>query len=612
MFVVTFYSYKGGVGRTMALMNCAVQLASRGMRTLVVDFDLEAPGISAYPEFGASKDVLGIVDFITEYLETAEAPDISRFMAKCSVDGDLPLWVMPAGRRDADYGAKLGAIDWQNLYERHSGYLLFEDLRQQWAVNTANFDYVLIDSRTGHTDVGGICTRQLADVVVMMFVPNAQNITGLKSVVQDIRSDARERAKQVRLLFCPSNVPDLDDEESILRGKLSLAQDELEYEEPATIIHHYNSLALIDEAIFVRDRPKSRLSAEYRYLHDKISAENIDDRIGALAYVQDLRGSFLVKPWLRSSSEFVSIAMQKMERISRTHNDDGEVAWALSFVYQLFGNLSGEIEALSIAIRNDYSVIDARLRRARDLMSQGKTIEAKADLMAIFGSESASGLQLSSALELVRPLDDNWVEYVQNSPSISKLAPRDASIVAEALMRDPKATNFAFELMQRSLDAHPDESDELDNDLFLALIGAGRFQDAVDFYRRTEQEMLVSTKINDVFNYSMARWGYVGQPSVVLMQRVIDLGDSSRQSGNANFSQCLAISHAVVGNITVALERLEEGRARLGTGKIFSCWSYLTVDRKGMAEDLDKMEVAFRAGEILPEFIRRHEGTVIH
>ncbi len=41
---VTFYSFKGGVGRSMALINTAGILAGRGFRVLVIDLDLEAPG----------------------------------------------------------------------------------------------------------------------------------------------------------------------------------------------------------------------------------------------------------------------------------------------------------------------------------------------------------------------------------------------------------------------------------------------------------------------------------------------------------------------------------------------------------------------------------------
>ena len=46
--VVTFYSFKGGTGRSMAVANVAWILASRGQRVLVIDWDLEAPGLHRY------------------------------------------------------------------------------------------------------------------------------------------------------------------------------------------------------------------------------------------------------------------------------------------------------------------------------------------------------------------------------------------------------------------------------------------------------------------------------------------------------------------------------------------------------------------------------------
>ena len=46
--VVTFYSYKGGTGRTMALANVAWILAANGKRVLVVDWDLESPGLHRF------------------------------------------------------------------------------------------------------------------------------------------------------------------------------------------------------------------------------------------------------------------------------------------------------------------------------------------------------------------------------------------------------------------------------------------------------------------------------------------------------------------------------------------------------------------------------------
>ena len=61
MYVTTFYSFKGGVGRTMALVNSGVELAKRGRKVLLVDFDLEAPGLDTFEAVKPKKTAPGIV-----------------------------------------------------------------------------------------------------------------------------------------------------------------------------------------------------------------------------------------------------------------------------------------------------------------------------------------------------------------------------------------------------------------------------------------------------------------------------------------------------------------------------------------------------------------------
>jgi len=68
---VTFYSFKGGSGRSMALANVAWILASSGRRVLTIDWDLEAPGLHRYfrpflrdPELVATR---GLIDLLWEY-----------------------------------------------------------------------------------------------------------------------------------------------------------------------------------------------------------------------------------------------------------------------------------------------------------------------------------------------------------------------------------------------------------------------------------------------------------------------------------------------------------------------------------------------------------------
>ena len=112
-------------------------------------------------------------------------------------------------------------IDWKKLYAEEEGFLLFEDAKPQWE-HELKPDYVLIDSRTGHTDVEGICSAPIADSVVLMFMPNEQNLAGLEGVTRAIRNEATEGLqKTIPLHFVASNVPDLDDDNRILHRQMS-------------------------------------------------------------------------------------------------------------------------------------------------------------------------------------------------------------------------------------------------------------------------------------------------------------------------------------------------------------------------------------------------------
>src|SRR5437899_11753762 len=130
MYVVTFYSFKGGVGRTMALVNVAYELAQTGRRVLMVDMDLEAPGLDTFNLPQAKKPVPGVIDFVTQYRATGTAPDVSEFLYNSPLEprGKGGLWIMPAGLQDG-YEPRLHSIDWQRLYANEEGYLLCEDLK---------------------------------------------------------------------------------------------------------------------------------------------------------------------------------------------------------------------------------------------------------------------------------------------------------------------------------------------------------------------------------------------------------------------------------------------------------------------------------------------------
>ncbi|MEV3930914.1 MULTISPECIES: FxSxx-COOH system tetratricopeptide repeat protein [unclassified Streptomyces] len=204
--IVTFYSYKGGTGRTMALANTAWILAANGKRVLAVDWDLEAPGLHRFFHPFLDPSTLGattgVIDLITEFAWAATNPaqraddwhrDYARIQPHAvSLNPDALGWEFPrggtldfvsAGRQNREYSATVSTFDWDNFYDRLGGGHFFDALRDDMK---ANYDYVLIDSRTGLSDIADICTVHLPDVLVDCFTLSDQSIDGAASVARQI------------------------------------------------------------------------------------------------------------------------------------------------------------------------------------------------------------------------------------------------------------------------------------------------------------------------------------------------------------------------------------------------------------------------------------------
>lgn len=238
--IIAFYSFKGGVGRSMALANVSVLLSRAGFRVLVVDADLEAPGLESYlafPDAGETassrasaqgnaikrvKDKDGFIDLICQYRNRVDPPsghepwpeDLDVFPNLldyiCQLDGfglrgrrPGPLQMITAGNRSdlASYAARVNQFDWKSFEEYAAGSVFFEWLRRE--LNKVA-DFVFIDSRTGVTEMGGVCTRNLADLVVAVCAPNDQNLDGTQRVVSEfLLPELQEQREGIARRFCP-------------------------------------------------------------------------------------------------------------------------------------------------------------------------------------------------------------------------------------------------------------------------------------------------------------------------------------------------------------------------------------------------------------------------
>jgi hypothetical protein len=211
--IVTFYSYKGGTGRTMALANVAWILASNGKRVLTVDWDLESPGLHKFfhPFLDDSTvaATTGVIEILSDYtwavtnpktrppdwhLEYARVLPHAVSLRWSDFPGAGTLDFISAGRQNRDYSSTVAAFNWDDFYDRQGGGTFIEALR---ADMKQNYDYVLIDSRTGLSDIADICTIELPDILVDCFTLNDQNIDGAAAVARDINERYHQRSIQI-------------------------------------------------------------------------------------------------------------------------------------------------------------------------------------------------------------------------------------------------------------------------------------------------------------------------------------------------------------------------------------------------------------------------------
>lgn len=310
----TFYSYKGGVGRSMAIANIAETFHQMGLRVILIDWDLEAPGLETFfclpgddERLSALRMHPGLIDMIVAYkdafprfcaqrLKTAaaipviaagtdgliqpdnvqranEAAEAAALTRKVLQDANVPeflirepsqtalenppatfeafldrlyrsktspsarnvggelaetpfgpflqqihapdkgqngVYLLSAGSRPDDkfgsYAATIQALSWSEFYAVYDGQEYFSWFRKQLQ---GMADVVLIDSRTGVTEMGGVCTRHIPDAVVAFCAPNFQNVDGVVRVIAGLNKPQVKRAREdrnVQALVIPTRI----------------------------------------------------------------------------------------------------------------------------------------------------------------------------------------------------------------------------------------------------------------------------------------------------------------------------------------------------------------------------------------------------------------------
>jgi hypothetical protein len=187
-----FYSIKGGVGRSTALAATAWALAEAGKRVLVLDLDLESPGLSSSLLPEDRQPAYGITDWLVEDLVGNGDAVIKDLFTRSPLshdgDGDGEIIVVPAhGHDPGEYISKLGRV-WMPSFQ-------VDGTRQMWSFRLARLlreleqthqpDIVLIDSRAGIDEVASACVTDLgANRIYLFALDGLQTWIGYRMLFQ--------------------------------------------------------------------------------------------------------------------------------------------------------------------------------------------------------------------------------------------------------------------------------------------------------------------------------------------------------------------------------------------------------------------------------------------
>ncbi|MFY8092830.1 MAG: MinD/ParA family ATP-binding protein [Niveispirillum sp.] len=218
---IVYFSIKGGVGRSTALAAGAWSFAKQGKSVLVLDLDLESPGLSSTLLSQERQPKYGITDWLVEDLVDNGDAVLNDLHATSDLQAPGKITLIPAhGRDPGEYISKLGRV-WMSKPSASLDAPEFWSARLRRLVDKLEEkhkpDVILIDSRAGIDEVAAACVTELgANIILLFAIDSQQTWTGYRALLKHWKQRGVISLVRERLQLIAGLVPDDDRREAYL------------------------------------------------------------------------------------------------------------------------------------------------------------------------------------------------------------------------------------------------------------------------------------------------------------------------------------------------------------------------------------------------------------
>ncbi len=724
MYTVAFYSHRGGVERTRALANVAVELVRRGRKVLVVDFDLEAPTLdtlgvfqsadeaeferaksylvelvhaSGWPddedlvlddlrstlkefqsidraEFKRARDSLlvaekellsskagkldrtygileeteksfqlddeglrpGLLEYVTAFRRTGQVPDVLDYLyeAPRAAEEAAPggkLWVMPAGRWNRrGYRRALARLDWIKLYKK-GGFEFFERTKARWQEGL-NPDHVLLGCPSGWTNVEGICTRQLADAVVVFcpyrdysnrnsnyIVREDPELIRTAPILKDIETETdRGRPNEIAVHFVWYDLPADTDPDVQFPIPLSqvLLRRPLPHKnlKPAAALPRERA-TLTEDDIVVRTKLRSGAARQYRRLTDAILIGDPKDREGARLFLDRMKQAYAkgVAGYELEDEE------RRLDAIKDHFWDEPDILLRAGECLATGRRFMPAIFYLDRALELRPGLPEALYHRAVCYYRLGDRDAARRDLSGFLSRPDIARADMVRGLRELYSVVPEEFQAIRDQFASRQLSSREQRELSARFVRG-ELPDWVLALpplegvkLQILLEAEAKPRTDI-----RPFIRQGRFGEALQGIAprgRNLREM----DLEDLIDLAMARWGLVGELSenVCAAIRDRDAQRAPEERRNPAYGQVIALALWRLGEQEEARKRLDEarqeaahrfsdkGRRDRPIRSLPSCWRYADVSFDQFTEDCHQIRRLIDGAPIRPPFLDR-------